>query len=273
MNRRTALLLLGAGGASTAVAVLAACSAAPPTAPSATVGAAQPTAAAAAPTSAPATPPAAPTSAPAAPTGAAAAAATGGAASPTRAAVATTPGSAAAAAQPRRGGTLRSAITADLANLEPHVILPNAYESLWLVYDRLTDYDDKLKPQPMLAESWDVSPDYRQIKLNLRKGVQFHSGREFTSDDVKYNFLRVRDPKVGASVGFRQSVELVHQHRHARQVHRRPQRPISRGRPCSTSSSTSTSSTRTPLEGPDAKTKAVGTGPFIFVRVGARATT
>ena len=49
----------------------------------------------------------------------------------------------------------------------------------------------------MLAESWDVSTDFKQIKLNLRKGVQFHSGREFTSDDVKWNCSRVRDPKVG----------------------------------------------------------------------------
>jgi len=36
-----------------------------------------------------------------------------------------------------------------------------------------------------------------KIKLNLRKGVQFHSGREFTSDDVEYNMLRGRDPKNG----------------------------------------------------------------------------
>jgi len=35
--------------------------------------------------------------------------------------------------------------------------------------------------------------------LHLRKGVTYHSGREFTSDDVKWNFLRVRDPKLGGS--------------------------------------------------------------------------
>ena len=49
----------------------------------------------------------------------------------------------------------------------------------------------------MLAESWEQATDGKSIKLNLRKGVTFHSGREFTSDDVKYNLLRVRDPKVG----------------------------------------------------------------------------
>src|SRR5260370_10324569 len=49
----------------------------------------------------------------------------------------------------------------------------------------------------MRAESWDVSADAKRIKLNLRKGVQFHSGRELSSDDVKYTFERIRDPKVG----------------------------------------------------------------------------
>src|SRR6185436_19077759 len=55
--------------------------------------------------------------------------------------------------------------------------------------------DDDFQPQPRLAESWELSADQRQIRLNLRKGVAFHSGREFTSDDVRYNLLRARDPK------------------------------------------------------------------------------
>ena len=58
-------------------------------------------------------------------------------------------------------------------------------------YDRLTAYDEKLQPQPMLAESWDLSTDAKQIKFNLRKGVQYHSGRELTSADVEYNIRRV----------------------------------------------------------------------------------
>ena len=55
----------------------------------------------------------------------------------------------------------------------------------------------------MLAESWELSSDSRQIKLNLRKGVTWHSGREFTSDDVKWNMEWVRNPKIasGALVG------------------------------------------------------------------------
>ncbi len=100
-----------------------------------------------------------------------------------------------AGAQPKRGGTLRSGITGDIATLDGTVTGVNQYETVWLVYDRLTAYDLNLQPQPMLAESWELSPDDKQVKLNLRKNVTYHSGREFTSDDVKWNFARIADPK------------------------------------------------------------------------------
>src|SRR5260370_33972805 len=51
----------------------------------------------------------------------------------------------------------------------------------------------------MLAERWEISSDAKQVKLNLRKGVQFHSGREMTSDDVNYSLQRAANPKVAAA--------------------------------------------------------------------------
>jgi peptide/nickel transport system substrate-binding protein len=102
-----------------------------------------------------------------------------------------------AGTQPKAGGSLRFGLSGDLTSLDPHVIVPGGFDTLWQVYDRLTAYDDKLQPQPMLAESWDLSADGKQMKLNLRKGVQFHSGRELTSDDVKFTLNRIKDPKTG----------------------------------------------------------------------------
>ncbi|HKE92796.1 MAG TPA: ABC transporter substrate-binding protein, partial [Povalibacter sp.] len=102
------------------------------------------------------------------------------------------------AAAPKSGGTLRFGQIGDLVNLDPH-FNQGSSENTWLPYDRLTTYDLSFQPHPMLAESWDVNSDATQVKLNLRKGVQFHSGREMTSDDVKYSILRVRDPKVGVA--------------------------------------------------------------------------
>jgi peptide/nickel transport system substrate-binding protein len=99
-------------------------------------------------------------------------------------------------AQPKSGATLRLGMVGDVSTLDGHNTTPNQFDTTWSVFDRLISYDAKLQPQPELAESWELSPDLTQIKLNLRKGVQWHSGREFTSDDVKYNMLRVRDAKL-----------------------------------------------------------------------------
>ncbi|MCA1644662.1 MAG: ABC transporter substrate-binding protein [Chloroflexi bacterium] len=97
--------------------------------------------------------------------------------------------------QPKSGGTLRVVTSSDLSNLSPHTISPVAFDTMWSIFDPLTRYDAQLTPQPMLAESWDLSTDLKRIKLNLRKGVTFHTGREFTSDDVKWNIERIKDPK------------------------------------------------------------------------------
>ncbi|MBV9596891.1 MAG: hypothetical protein JOZ87_08500 [Chloroflexi bacterium] len=105
------------------------------------------------------------------------------------------------AAQPTRGGTLRAAIVGDLTSIDGQQSLPGVSGTVGNAYESLTRYDASLQPQPMLAETWDLSTDGRQIKLNLRKSVQFHDGREFTSDDVKYSLLRIRDPQLAAVAG------------------------------------------------------------------------
>lgn len=100
--------------------------------------------------------------------------------------------------QPKAGGTLRIA-DMDVPKLDGHIIYANGINISWVPYDRLIQYDEHLQPQPMLAESFDVASDATQVRFTLRKGVQFHTGHELTSDDVKWNLLRVRDPKVGVA--------------------------------------------------------------------------
>ncbi len=90
----------------------------------------------------------------------------------------------------RSPGTLRIGSDVDVNRLDPHFRLGDVYYS---VYDRLTQYDINHNVQPMLAESWDISPDYTQIKFNLRQGVQFHNGAELDAAAVKFNSERARD--------------------------------------------------------------------------------
>ena len=101
-----------------------------------------------------------------------------------------------AAAQPKSGGTLRWGLLGNIVTLDGHNYAGTTH--IFHVFDRLIVLDDQLNWQPRLAESWDINKDFTQIKLSLRKGVQFHSGRELTSDDVVWNFNRVKDPSVGA---------------------------------------------------------------------------
>jgi peptide/nickel transport system substrate-binding protein len=51
-----------------------------------------------------------------------------------------------------------------------------------------------LKITPILAESWRTL-DPTTWELKLRRGVKFHNGDDFTSDDVKWTMDRMRDPK------------------------------------------------------------------------------
>jgi peptide/nickel transport system substrate-binding protein len=175
-----------------------------------------------------------------------------------------TPAPAAAAKpQPKSGGTIRAATVGEYVNIDGHYYSPRAGLSHWMLYDTLTRYDDQLKPQPMLAESWEHSSDLRQLKLNLRKGVTFHSGREFTSEDAVYNLERVRDPKVTAGIqtGFippNTTWEAPDKYT----VVIKTQSPWAAVFDFLEVVGILDEAT---MEGPDAKSKAVGTGPFSFV--------
>jgi peptide/nickel transport system substrate-binding protein len=63
------------------------------------------------------------------------------------------------------------------------------------VFNGLVRYDKNLKLEGELAESWNVSPDGKRITFRLRKGVKWHDGAPFTSDDVLFTYRKMIDPK------------------------------------------------------------------------------
>ena len=171
----------------------------------------------------------------------------------------TTP-SVASAAAPHSGGTLRYGISAEIVTLGFNQ--SNDFEILQGMYDPLLTYDDNFQPVAHLVESWEQSSDLTQIKLNLRKGVTFHNGREFTSDDVAYNVQRTADPTKSSPV---QLVGLA--------------KVWSVETPDKYTAILKTDQPRIGvfdlltqvwigdkelLEGPNAKSQAIGTGPFSF---------
>lgn len=59
-----------------------------------------------------------------------------------------------------------------------------------LIYSRLVEADENMQIHPGLAESWKQLDD-KTMQFNLRKGIKFHNGDDFTAEDVKFSFERM----------------------------------------------------------------------------------
>lgn len=59
------------------------------------------------------------------------------------------------------------------------------------VYETLVHIDDSGVPQPLLAESWDVSADGTRYLFHLRQGVTFSDGSAFNAETAKFSIDRV----------------------------------------------------------------------------------
>src|SRR5450432_3991593 len=92
--------------------------------------------------------------------------------------------------QPHSGGTLRQGYLGDLPNLDGHWI--SGQHTIYPIWDRLVDLDASLQPHPALAESWEVNADFSQATFHLRKGVTWHTGRDLTSEDIAWNYNRIK---------------------------------------------------------------------------------
>jgi len=100
----------------------------------------------------------------------------------------------------------------DIRTLDPHTavadgevpIVSELYEGLVAFPPGSMDVRDL---RPGLAESWVSNTETTEWTFTLRKGVKWHDGSDFTSDDVKFSLERVLDPKVGSP--FRGTIENI----------------------------------------------------------------
>ncbi len=105
----------------------------------------------------------------------------------------------ASAQAPKKGGTIKLGLEGGAAtdSIDP------AKATSQVMFCAVRTWGDTLvethpqtrAPLPALAESWSPSPDAKIWTFKIRKGVQFHNGKEMTTDDVVATLKRHSDAK------------------------------------------------------------------------------
>ncbi len=60
---------------------------------------------------------------------------------------------------------------------------------------------ESLEMEPELAVSWSVADDDKTWTVNLRQGVMWHDGTEFTAEDVKFTYAAAMDDELASQTG------------------------------------------------------------------------
>jgi peptide/nickel transport system substrate-binding protein len=79
----------------------------------------------------------------------------------------------------------------DIDSLDPHRATSTLSMQVWdQIYDTLMAFDMEGKPQPNLAESYEVSDDGLTYTFKLHDGIMCHDGTPFDANDVKFTVDR-----------------------------------------------------------------------------------
>lgn len=165
---------------------------------------------------------------------------------------------------PPGGGELKIGRPYDINSLDPGRIAANTpNQELYVnsVYNRLVYVDPSAELKSELAEEFELSSDGTELTLRLRKGVQFHTGREFNAEDVEWNIIRLRDPAYEATPFYVQNSEAIIEIRKI-DTHTVELVQAQQGRAVFSFLDQLYIADRETLEGPDAANQGVGTGPF-----------
>jgi len=102
---------------------------------------------------------------------------------------------------PQPGGTAVIAVSGDFQAFNPVVNTHLTTDDVlkFMLLTPLIQYDDKLSPQPWLAERWEVSDS--SVTFTLRTDVRWHDGPPVTAEDVKFTFDLAKDTTAGSLLG------------------------------------------------------------------------
>src|SRR5262245_5507291 len=87
----------------------------------------------------------------------------------------------------------------DTAGATIGTVYPAGYEAMFLIYDGLVRFNEKMQIEPQLATEWSTSADGLTWTFKLRRGVSFQDGTPVNADAVVFHLERQIDPKGNAA--------------------------------------------------------------------------
>lgn len=106
----------------------------------------------------------------------------------------------AVAAQILRGGTMKIAAPVQKVTHPAQFSWVSMTNQMRQVAEYLTITDGNNVTHPYLLRNWKASDDLKTWTLNLRQGIKFNNGDEFTSDDVVFTMNQWLNKDVGSSL-------------------------------------------------------------------------
>lgn len=94
--------------------------------------------------------------------------------------------------KPSSGGTMT------IGSIEPNSLNPlrsnsRTYNDIsGFIFEKLVDYDENLKIQPILAESWGFIQDTSEYVIKLKTGLEWSDGKAITSKDIEYSIDTIK---------------------------------------------------------------------------------
>ncbi len=70
------------------------------------------------------------------------------------------------------------------------------------VFDQFILQQPDLSPAPGLLTDWGWNDDRSQVWMDVREGVKWHDGSDFTAEDVAWSLARVANPETGSPIQF-----------------------------------------------------------------------
>ncbi|MQA13229.1 MAG: hypothetical protein GEV09_03400 [Pseudonocardiaceae bacterium] len=119
-------------------------------------------------------------------------------------------GAASGTGEPDPNATFRYVFVQDPSSFDPHTSA-NPWDMVFLrlVYDQLIQQGPNGELRPMLATSWEFSPDGSAVTMSLRDDVTFQDGTPFNAAAVKANLVRARDMAESTLSGSLQVIESI----------------------------------------------------------------